>query len=366
MKILHITSCRELSAGQRKQLQYEEKAAGHLVSFTWDIAAFQIHPPEDYFESRYPAFFRLLMLRNLYTWLYLFRKSSQYDIVLLRHMTFDPFLFVFGFFVRNRLSVHHSKAIEELKLVRRDWRGKAASLLERFTGFVNSRQVKGVLGVTGEIAAYEVATHKAKCPAGVYPNGIDTEQIALLEDRREKDVHIAFMCGKFTPWHGLDRLLVATEYYESAESPEFGITIHLIGSLDQEQLQSIRRLDLKYSEILCHGHLGVMEYRDILAKCDIGLGSLAMDRQNLSEGAILKVRDYLASGLSVYSGCSDAAIPKDFPYYLKGPVDLNHIITYALEMKPVSREVIREESIPYIEKYNIMVGLCEWLKENIE
>ncbi len=365
MKILHLSTFRKITAGQRKQLKYERRAAEKLESITWNVVAFHAHPSTDEFVIQYPYLFRGLFFRNLYAWWYLLLHHSKYDVVLLRHMVFDPFSLLFGFFIRNRLSVHHAKEIEELKLIRQDWRGKAASFLERFSGFVNSRQVIGILGVTGEIAEYEVDIHRAKCPAGIYPNGIDTDKVALLEDYRQEDIHIAFMCGKFTPWHGLDRLLDAVESYESTANFEGRITIHLIGTLNPEQLLTIRQLDLKYCTLLCHGQMKVMEYRDILAKCDLGLGSLSLDLQGLTEATTLKVREYLSSGMPVYAAFKDAAIPKKFPYYFKGPVDMNYIINYALEMKQITRDVVRKESIPYIEKYNIMIGLCKWLKESI-
>jgi glycosyltransferase involved in cell wall biosynthesis len=360
LKILHVTSCRELSEGQRKQLRYEKKAATRIDSITWDIVAFQINAPIDSFERQYPRFFRFLFLRNLYTWLFLLRVHSGYDVVLLRYMSFDPFLPIFGFLVKNRFTIHHSKEIEELKLVRRDWRGEAASFLEKLMGFVNSRQVKGLLGVTREIADYQRNIHKASCPAGFYPNGIDINQIDILEDLRGPEVQMAFVCGKFAPWHGLDRLIDAAKAYDMVFT-DGPITIHLVGKLDPDQLKAVSYLNLKSVSMLCYGHMGYEEYKAILARCDVGIDSLGLDIKGLKEATALKAREYLAFGLPVYSAFKDSAIPANFPYYRKGPVNLDHMAAYALELKGVPRPRVRAASISYIEKHSIMMQLSRWL-----
>ena len=49
--------------------------------------------PVQSFERRIPALFRPMFLRNLYGWLVIKRLARSYDIVLLRHMPFDPFVF---------------------------------------------------------------------------------------------------------------------------------------------------------------------------------------------------------------------------------------------------------------------------------
>ena len=110
-----------------------------------------------------------------------------------------------------------------------------ASYLARITGFISSRQVKGIVGVTQEIADYQISVHKANCPAGFYPNGIDLSQIDLIEDYRREDIHVVLMCGKFSPWHGLDRLIEAVKIYEASPLSDSGISIHLIGTLDLHQ-----------------------------------------------------------------------------------------------------------------------------------
>lgn len=367
MKILHVSAVRELSAGQRKQLQYEYTAARQLEPIIcWDVVALQIKPAEETFITQYPRFFRSLFLRKFYVWLYILDKHSKYDIIIMRHMTFDPFVILFGWFIRNRISIHHAKEVQELKLIKRNWQGWVASLLERLTGYVSSRQVLAVLGVTKEIAEYEVREHNAKCPAGYYPNGIDLEQVDVLEDQRSKThIQIAFMCGKFSSWHGLDRLMDAVRCHEEQNIFGYPVIIHIVGEMDRTQIELIQAMSLKNTVVESHGRMIYHEYRYILSRCDIGLDSLALDRKGLKEAAALKVREYLASGLPVYSGFSDTAIPSHFSYYRTGTVDMNPIIAFAKEMKTTQRQQVRDASADYIQKLDIMKNLLAWLSDNV-
>ena len=97
--------------------------------------------------------------------------------------------------------------MEELLLIKKGWKGKIASILESFCVKVNLMQTKKVLAVTKDIASYQ----KKNSPlinSFVYPNGISTDMITPLKDKRKKDeINIVFVCGTFSSWHGLDLLL---------------------------------------------------------------------------------------------------------------------------------------------------------------
>ena len=365
MQILHFNACRDCFPGLRKQLLYEYMAAKKIDFLNWNILVLHIGTPQYFFERQVPKLFRTLFMRKLYAWIVLLKIQHDYDIILMRHMTFDPFVLLFGWFIKNRITIHHSKEIEELKQIKRNWKGKFASFLERITGFANSRQVIGILGVTNEIAQFEVEHYKAKCPSMCYPNGIEVDDINVLEDCREtQNIHIAFMCGTFTSWHGLDRLIDSAGKLNTRDI-NFQIYIHLIGRLAQEQKQLIEQTDLDNIYFLCHGYMNVEDYTRILKKCDCGLGTLAIDRKKLSEGSMLKVREYLSYGIPVYSDCMDTSLPNDFIYYRKGNVDCQEIVSFAQEMKHVSRFEVRKASEEYIKLDNILKDVYIWLKESV-
>lgn len=360
MKILHLSIVRRLSQGQRKQITYEAVAAPNLSKAEWRSLALHTDSPVTSLEKRLPLFFRPIFLRHLYAWLYMLRVARNYDFILYRYMTFDPFTLLFGWFVRNRIPIYHAKAIAELPLIRPGWRGRAASELERLTGWITSKQIPGALGVTRDIAEYQSRLYKSIRHVHTYPNGVDANAIEVLGDLRGSGCEAAFMCGVFSAWHGLDRLISAFRN-SKAELSAKRLRVHLIGKLTPEQLRDVEGVNAIDPVFVVHGSLPANLYRDVLARCDIGLGSFAMDREGLTEGSTLKVREYLALGLPVYSGHRDTAIPEDHPFYMIGVASFDGIASYGERMKLVSRATVRQGSLEFIEKRKMMESVIEWL-----
>lgn len=345
MKILHITCVRELTNGQRRQLSFEFEAARQL-NLSWDTIVLNASEAVDEkFEIQIPKIYRKIFLRNLYAWIYIFKNKSKYDVIINRHMTFDPFVLIFGWFIKNRFTVHHAKEVQELKLVRKGWKGIIASFAEKITGYINLKQVKGAICVTNDIAIYQ--KNRANIKTFLYPNGIDLSSIKVIEDKRiDDEVNIAFMCGTFSSWHGLDLLLESIlENLEFIEKSN--VKIHLIGKVLENELAFIKKNRLP---IVLYGLLPSEEYIKVLKKCDIGIDSLALNRKNLSEAAALKVREYLAYGLPIYSAYKDTSLPLNFEYYKIGKVDIKEMVLFVKEMKQVPRQDVRKASEEYISK----------------
>jgi glycosyltransferase involved in cell wall biosynthesis len=285
--------------------------------------------------------------------------SRKCDYLLHRHINFDPFSVFFSLFIKNRITVHHSKEIEELKLIRPGVKGRVASIIESSMAKFALRRNLALLGVTSEIAKYQLEVRELNMLWNIYPNGVSYKSINLANDQREKkQINVAFICGTFSKWHGLDRLVDAlnTELVNSLE-----LKIHLIGnmsSVDKKTKDSVQ-----FSEVYeLHGFLKEEDYKNVIGKCDIGFGSFAMDREGLTEGATLKVRELLAMGFPVISGHSDVSLPHDFPYYYNvSAINLEEILDYARKMKSISRQGIRSESRKYIEKRVAMEKVIKWL-----
>lgn len=346
MKILHITAARMLTNGQRQQLLAELNAVKNLPEVQWKIVALHNGLAINSFETNFPKIFRSLFLRKLYCWLYVLKNGRKYDFVLFRHLTFDPFVLLLGWFVNNRITIHHAKEIEELKLIKKGWQGFCAATLEQLTGKVSANQVRGVIGVTPEIADYVCEVHKVNKPKFFYPNGIDVDSVEMLSDNRNEDINAAFICGTFSSWHGLEELIDSTSDY----SGKGKVNIHLIGKLSQKQRQLINKLQSSSLHYVCHGFLEPKDYRTILNKCDFGIGSISLYKKGLTEAVTLKVREYLAMGLPVIASHKDAALPDDHPYYFKAKTD--DIFEYAIKIKKenFTREEVREKSRKYIAK----------------
>ena len=86
-----------------------------------------------------------------------------------------------------------------------------------------------------------------------------------------------------------------------------------------------------------------------------------MYRANVKEGSTLKVREMLGMGLPVYSGHIDTALPKNFPFYLKGTIKIEEILKFARDTARFSRNEIRNRSLPYIDKRIYARKLSEFL-----
>lgn len=357
LNVLNLTAVRKLTDGQRQQLESEIKAVSN-IDINWDVVAIHSGEKKSDFEIIFPGVFKLMFMRNLYTWIYILKTSRKYDFVLQRHMSFDPFAFLFSWFVSNRITIHHSKELEELLLIKNDWRGVCASLFERAAGKINAMTVKGFIGVTPEIAAYQCITHHVNKPTFFYPNGIDLSAIALIDDcRTEDELHMAFVCGSFSSWHGLDLLIsAASDCNISSDSPK--IIVHLVGivdpPLDGDGLSRNEKV-----EFVFHGYLNKDRYVEVLNKCDVGIGSLALYRKNLNEASTLKVREYLAMGLPVIAAHKDSSLPDEFNYFYN--VEVDNIFDCAIELKKlnVSRQVVRDSSKEYIEKDKWMLKLID-------
>lgn len=364
MKIVHLSVGRDLSGGIAKQLYFENLGAKDLESAIWHtISAHEgklVYP----FERRIPFPFRALFLRNLYSWILALRLSRDYDIVMMRHIAFDPFVFFFASLIRNRVSIHHAKEIQELPLIRGGWKGKAASAFERISGGFAVRRAKMILGVTQEIADYECRVHKSSRPIGLYPNGIDASAVPVLCDgRSQNEIHTAFICSVFSPWHGLDKLIDAVDANIDGED-ELPLTIHLIGRLKNEQIAQLNATPARRRTFRQHGVMVEAEYRTILRQCDCGIASLAMERKNLTEGSTLKVREMLAMGLPVYSGHHDPALRPDKPFVkITDCVNLKEMMDFAISVKKLSRADTRKLALPYIEKKEAMRRVVQYFSD---
>lgn len=358
MRVVHLTVSRQLTQGQAKQLRFEYDAAKKLEGDEWTTIAYHNGPVTQPYMHRIPLPFRPLFLRQFWGWLVALRLSRSFDVVMMRHMTFDPFAFFFAPLIRNRVSVHHAKEIEELRLIRNGWKGRAASWLERVSGRFSVRRTRMILGVTQEIAEYERDTHAPRKPIGVYPNGIDAAQVTILEDKRKPDeIHAAFICGTFSSWHGLDKLIAAVDAYEP-QINDLPLTIHLIGKLSDAQVLEIAATDARRMVFTAYGLLSEAEYRPILEKCDVGIASLAMERKNLREGSTLKVREMLAAGLPVYSGHEDVALPETLGFVkIVENVTLSDIVEFGAKTKEVGRPCVRERSLRRVDKRESMAAV---------
>lgn len=340
--------------GLLKQVSYDRTLTSHQPGMNWDYFIFLDQAAKGEEAKQLPRYCNGVFGRKLFAWLWLVKHAKHYDFVIVRHMEFDPFALVFAWFVPNRVLIHHSKEVLELRLIRSGWKGYAASLLEAFTGRVATHTATALVGVTREIAQYQKRFRELPedYPIGFFPNGVIVDSLPLLGDKRlSSPPTLAFMCGTFAAWHGLDRLLDSLLVHYACDNP-IPIRLHLIGRLSKSHLAHVSRVNAFSSSesVTVHGTLNQTDYLNILQECHIGIGSLAMDRIQLNEGATLKVREMLAMGLPIYSGHADTALPPDFPYYRIGRPGIPSILKFFKILGNVSRLSVREASRIYVDK----------------
>jgi glycosyltransferase involved in cell wall biosynthesis len=353
MRIAHVSVARAFTPGQIQQLMYEHQRCKDIAETTWDVFAISDSIQTRSYETRVPRIFRFVVLRNFYAWIKIISLRKHYDIILCRHITFDPFVFIFSWFVRNRLTVHHSIETEELRMVRSGIKGSFASWLETRTGRCAILTSLGVVGVTNEIAVYQSRRVQPAKPHFCYPNGINTITLPDIADRRCKnDCNVVFVCGTFSKWHGLDELIDSVECVAESQSPRF--IVHLIGKLFPYQVERIKADRWLSSKFIIYGVLEQKKYLPILEKCDVGLGSFNLGQKGIREAATLKVREYLALGLPVYAGHKDTALPDDFPYYRNDKCNILQIVSFAFLHKSTSRRSVSGASRDYIDKRRLM------------
>jgi glycosyltransferase involved in cell wall biosynthesis len=135
--------------------------------------------------------------------------------------------------------------------------------------------------------------------------------------------------------------------------------------------------DLKDREIpeniVFHGFLAGDEHHQILCKADVGIGTLALHRNQMEEGSPLKVREYLAYGLPVVIAYQDTDL-KDIPadFILRIPNSNDNVEVCANLIRDFSYRMMGERAdrdlvyplINQSKKENTRIAFFEGLLKN--
>ena len=102
--------------------------------------------------------------------------------------------------------------------------------------------------------------------------------------------------------------------------------LNIIGKLDNLDNKVYQDIVKNCKNVLFHG----LKRRDmllkILSEMDVGIGAFFSEDNYLKTSSSLKVREYLAAGLGVYTGHYDEQIPSDFPYLKVGKPNIEDIV----------------------------------------
>lgn len=159
-------------------------------------------------------------------------------------------------------------------------------------------KVNGMICVTNELSNELIYT-KYRKPQLVSPNGINLSDYPILKNNNNENKipNLFFISSPNQPWQGIDKII------QLAKISEDKIFFHIVGS---EAISTNLPNNIKF-----YGYLQRSEYEKIVAKCDIGIGTLALYRKKMDEACPLKVREYIAYGLPVIIGYHDTAFLAD-------------------------------------------------------
>jgi glycosyltransferase involved in cell wall biosynthesis len=351
IKVLHAAVSLSPSAGVIKQIESEGKAAKD-VGIDWSILF--VAGTKEKENKIIINLFKYIALRIRFFGR-LTLKQRAYDVILLRYSVHDFFqLLYLGVFGFKTLLVHHTKEEKELKLRRGFW--AILKYIELVVGRASLLLAKGHVAVTREIIDYElmrIHPFQSNKPTYHYPNGFNFCHAQTNDRRCAKIPELIYVASNFAPWHGLDLLLSSIN--KSTEK----FILHLVGPKSNE-LINLTKHDIR---VRLHGVLSADELEDLLGQIWCGLSSFALWRKGLNEASTLKVREYLAMGVPVYSGHYDAAFPREFPYYVQGPPDINLIIEYSKKIRSSARFDVIQCAKPLISKESILKTLYDQISE---
>ena len=155
-------------------------------------------------------------------------------------------------------------------------------------------------------------------------NGIDFSTIPLKQNNHIQDELHMIGVAEIHYWHGFDRVIEGLKNYYRNESVPCEVFFHIVGEFTgrrerNEILPLITENQLeKY--VTLHGRLYGSALDELFNLSDIGIGSLARHRSNITFIKTLKNREYAARGIPFFYSETDGDF-EEMPYILKVPAD---------------------------------------------
>jgi glycosyltransferase involved in cell wall biosynthesis len=183
--------------------------------------------------------------------------------------------------------------------------GRFRNLVHRLTRNYVYGHAAAFVAVSYEIGGHPSNTKFGK-PILVLANGIDLRRYEPLPAPNNAKPRLTYIGVPHNLWHGLDKLFWLAENCPDLE-------FDLIGSGSENFSEQFIPPNVQL-----HGFVDRSVYQEILAKADVGIGSLALHRIDINEGSPLKVREYLAYGLPIFLAYQDTdLIGTEFEFVLQ-------------------------------------------------
>ncbi|MBN1844594.1 MAG: glycosyltransferase family 4 protein [Sedimentisphaerales bacterium] len=184
-------------------------------------------------------------------------------------------------------------------------RNRRSYWFHRATRGLTLKKAAGLVFVTRALAARPYFARYRR-PSIVIANGISLEAYKPLSPAQNDQPRLVFIGTTGWPWHGVEKVVRL-----AGLAPQWQFDIVGYTAADVPVPAS--------DNVIFHGHLSQDEYERILARADVGIGTLAFHKIHMEEGCPLKIRQYLAYGLPIILAYEDTDFPEGHPMILRLP-----------------------------------------------
>jgi len=209
--------------------------------------------------------------------------------------------------------------------------------LERALNRSYFKNISGLICITDEICKYEIKLNNK--PSFILGNGIDISEVKFTPRKTGDDrINLMVIGSPRENWHGFERLIYS--YINSKNRDKF--VLHIVGI---NNIFKIINENIKFYGFVSDSK----KLNELFSVTDIGIGTLALYKKNMSQAAPLKVRHYMAKGLPVIIGYEDIDLGRGLPFILNVPNDNSQIDFVQIERFYYDAKEYRESG--YISKF---------------
>ena len=190
-------------------------------------------------------------------------------------------------------------------------------------------------------------------------NSCNVIQSESMPPRQNEQIIRLLAVAAFQKSHGYERVIASlAQYYHG--SVDRKIELYLVGYGDEtiKYKKMVRQYGLEQYVFFCGRKVG-LELDHIYDRMDIALGLFGAYKRKLYSSSALMVREYLAKGMPIASGCHEDAFEqeKNYKYYLEfsnddSVIDMQRIVDFYKSVYEANteREQIHREIREYAKK----------------
>jgi glycosyltransferase involved in cell wall biosynthesis len=245
-------------------------------------------------------------------------QGKSYDIVYMRYRLYFPF-FKKALGRARQIVEINTDDLEEYKL--------SSSLLSMYNRYFRHfflSKVDAFVCVSRELGEKFKIFHRPVC---VIANGIDCSQYEFVPMTQTQKPSLVFIGSPGQKWHGVEKIVWLAD-----RLPEFDF--HIVG------IDGASRKNLYY-----HGYQPHDKAQEIVKTKDVGIGTLSLYVNKMTEASPLKTRQYLAHGLPLIYAYEDTDISAEVSFALRIANNENNVTDTLDEIKRFIFAVYQNRSI---------------------